>query len=154
MWGTRLIVQIVMHLTLPADGRLLPGTRRAVAGYLEALDLDEEQMHDVVLAVDEACANVIRHAFPGAAGRFRLRAEVVATQVDLEVEDDGVGFDAMAPRRQAGVWDTSGRGLHIIRQLMTSVELESPTEQGGTRVLMQRDRSAPVVGAGAVAAAG
>ena len=132
--------QLVLQLELPADARLLPRTRNAVAGYLEDVGAEPDERADVVLALDEACANVIRHAFPhGATGTIRLRAEIGADAVTVQVEDDGVGFDALeATRREPLPEDTSGRGLHMIRTLMTTVQLESPTETGGTRLRMQK----------------
>ena len=132
--------QLVLQLELPADARLLPRTRRAVAGYLEDVGAEPDDRADVVLALDEACANVIRHAFPdGARGTIRLRAEICDDAVTVQVEDDGVGFDAFeATRNEPDPEDTSGRGLHMIRALMTTVQLESPTETGGTRLRMQK----------------
>ena len=137
-------MRLLLQMELPADARLLPMTRRAMAEYLDEAGVTENERADLVLALDEACANVIRHAFPGAVGRFRLRAEVVATRVDVEVEDDGVGFDAEAPRRPPDPYDTSGRGLRMMRELMTSVELVSPTESGGTRVVMRKVLTLPI----------
>lgn len=133
-------MRLVLQLELPADARLLPRTRRAVAGYLEDVVPGAEHRADVVLALDEACANVIRHAFPdGTDGVIRLRAELSDVAVTVVVEDDGVGLDPFqVPLRSATPDSISGRGLHIIRQLMTSVQLESPTETGGTRLLMQK----------------
>jgi serine/threonine-protein kinase RsbW len=132
--------QLVLELELPADARLLPRTRKAVAGYLEEVGAQPEDRADVVLALDEACANVIRHAFPnGTVGTIRLRAEIGDDAITVQVEDDGVGFDALeATRREPDLEDTSGRGLHMIRTLMTTVQLESPTETGGTRLRMQK----------------
>ncbi len=132
--------QLVIELELPADASLLPRTRRAVAGYLEELGTGSEEQADVVLALDEACANVIRHAFPnGTRGTIRLRAEIGRDAVTVQVEDDGVGFNPLeAASREAGLEDTSGRGLSMIRQLMTTVHLESPTETGGTRLRMRK----------------
>lgn len=132
--------QLVLQLELPADARFLPRTRGAVSGYLEDAGAEPDDRADVVLALDEACANVIRHAFPsGAPGIIRLRAEIAEDAVTVQVEDDGVGFDALeATRREPGLKDTSGRGLQMIRTLMTTVQLESPTETGGTRLRMQK----------------
>lgn len=120
-------------------------TRRAMRVYLAQAGVPQEESADVVLALDEACANVIRHAFPGARGRIRLRADVVDGRADVRVEDDGVGFDAKAPRARPDVYDTSGRGLRMMRELMTSVDLESPTETGGTRVVMCKTLSGAVL---------
>lgn len=106
-------------------------------------------MDDVILALDEACANVIRHAFPDdREGSFRLVAEITDDLVRISVEDDGVGFSAdTIDLRRDGVAPeaTSGRGLEIIRQVMTSVEVRSPTESGvGTRLQMQKRLREPV----------
>ena len=66
----------VLQVALPANARMLPKTRQAVAGYLEEIVPESEDLHDVILALDEACANVVRHAFPGQSnGSYELRAE-------------------------------------------------------------------------------
>ena len=132
--------QLVLQLELPADARLLPRTRKAVSGYLQDVGAEPEATADVVLALDEACANVIRHAFPnGAPGTIRLRAEIGDDAVTVQVEDDGVGFDPFeATAHEPSLEATCGRGLQIIRTLMTTVQLESPTETGGTRLRMKK----------------
>lgn len=133
-------MHLVLELELPADARLLATTRRTLGGYLADVGADADERAEVVLALDEACVNVIRHAFPpGADGSLRVRVELDGTTVALEVEDDGRGFDAHGvDLREPGPDDVSGRGLRIIRALMTSVLLQSPTESGGTRLCMQR----------------
>jgi len=108
-------------------------------GYLEELGAGEEVSADIILALDEACANVVRHAFPEGDGSFRLSAELSGSEVVMQVEDHGVGFN---PYETTGLGveleATSGRGLRLIRQLMTNVEVESPMADGGTRLLMRR----------------
>lgn len=133
-------MHLVLELELPTDGRLLATTRQTLSGYLADVGADADERADVVLALDEACVNVIRHAFPpGVDGSLRVRVELDGQTVTLEVEDDGRGFDVGAvDLREAGPDDVSGRGLRIIRALMTSVRLQSPTESGGTRLCMKR----------------
>lgn len=140
-------MRVLMHLSLPVDGRMLPRTRRAVDGYLEELNLSPEERHDVILAIDEACANVIQHAFPdqreGTDGVIDLTAVMAEHEVNVTVEDHGVGIPPAAARRRelAPVGAVSGRGLQIIRELMTTVELET-NEAGGTRLTMSKQLSA------------
>lgn len=133
-------MRVRLQLELPADASLLPRTRWALAGYMEEFGAGPEVAGDVILALDEACANVVRHAFPnGGSGVYRLSADLNPHELVFEVEDDGVGFDPFEqvltePELQA----TSGRGLRLIRHLMTSVEVESPRPSGGTRLHMRK----------------
>ena len=136
-------MHLALQLTLPADARLVPRTRRVVASYLAELNVPEEDAADVLLAIDEACSNVLQHAFPKGAGHYQLRADLRPGEIVIEVEDDGVGFDALAHRPPADRLPISGRGLQVIRALMTTVEVESPTLLGGTRLRMSRQLPEP-----------
>ena len=131
-------MHLALQLTLPADARLVPRTRRVVAGYLAELEVPQEDAEDVLLAIDEACSNVLQHAFPEGAGHYQLRADLRPGEIVIEVEDDGVGFDALGHRPPADRLPLSGRGLQVIRAIMTTVEVESPTLLGGTRLRMSR----------------
>jgi serine/threonine-protein kinase RsbW len=135
-------MRLTLALTLPADERLLPTTRRFVASYLQAIGLPGDVTDEVILAMDEACSNVVKHAFPGGHGNYQVRADLRPEEIAIEVEDHGVGFDPMS-NRAGGVHSLAGRGLQIMRQLMTSVEVESPTASGGTRLCMRRRVATP-----------
>jgi anti-sigma regulatory factor (Ser/Thr protein kinase) len=69
-----------------------------------------------------------------------VRAEITDDEVRVLVEDDGVGLERWrvdTPAR-VDVDQTWGRGLHMIRALMTSVAVEPATEAGGTRLVMKK----------------
>jgi phosphoserine phosphatase RsbU/P len=127
-------MHLSVALSLPAEERLVPAARKAVGELLMAADLPEGAVDDVILALDEACSNVLQHAFPhGGPGSYELRADVRPGEVVIDVIDHGVGFDPM-DRRPAEIMDVTGRGFEIMRRVMTRVEVESPTLQGGTRL--------------------
>lgn len=133
-------MHLVLELELPADARLLATTRRTLGGYLTDVGAEADERADVVLALDEAFVNVIRHAFPpDAGGSLKVRVESDGATVLLVVEDSGTGFNPVeVDLRAVEPDDVSGRGLQIIRALMTSVRVQSPTETGGTRLCMER----------------
>jgi anti-sigma regulatory factor (Ser/Thr protein kinase) len=57
------------------------------------------------------------------------------------VEDEGIGLppeQATATAPPVDPWATSGRGLNIIRELMTSVAVETAPRRRGTRVEMRK----------------
>lgn len=105
---------------------------------MHEIGASDEQVDDIVLALDEACANVVRHAYVGGEeGEFRLVADISDEEVSIAVEDDGVGIGSLPvdPDEDA----VSGRGLQIIRRVMTDLEVRSPTERGsGTRLEMHK----------------
>jgi anti-sigma regulatory factor (Ser/Thr protein kinase) len=131
-------MRLALDLSLPAETRFIGATRRALTLYLYEFGAPAEIVDDIVLALDEACSNVLQHAFPdGQGGHYALRAELRPEEVLIEVVDRGVGFNPME-RRHGDLMDLSGRGFEVMRRLMTSVEVESPTATGGTRLRMSR----------------
>jgi serine/threonine-protein kinase RsbW len=133
-------MRLVVDLTLPTEARVITRTRRVVAGYLEDLGIESEVRDDIELALAEACTNVMLHAFPGAPTEsFHLSAEVGPREVRLVIEDTGVGLPPeRAERDVLDLTATSGRGLHMIRELMTDVAVEPGPHDRGTRLVMRR----------------
>lgn len=135
-------MRLALDLNLPADSRLLGATRAVLATYLMELGTPPAIVDDVVLAMDEACSNVLQHAYPdGGDATFIVRAGLAPDEILIEVVDEGVGFDMMAQPRgpdRAGMLASRGRGLDLMRRLMTTVEVESPTPTGGTRLRLVR----------------
>jgi anti-sigma regulatory factor (Ser/Thr protein kinase) len=130
-------MHLLLALNLPAEERLVPAARSAIAGFLLAAGVGEDTVDDIVLALNEACSNVLQHAFPiGHPGSYELRADFRPEEIVIEVSDQGVGFDAM-DLRSSGILDLNGRGLDIMRRVMTSVEVESPRQGGGTRLRLR-----------------
>jgi anti-sigma regulatory factor (Ser/Thr protein kinase) len=81
------------------------------------------------------------HAFPiDRADCFHLTAEIDDDSVTLVVEDTGVGLPLSRVERGPDIdlTATSGRGLHIIRELMTDVAVETGPSRRGTRLEMRK----------------
>jgi PAS domain S-box-containing protein len=115
---------------LGANPRELATLRRAIAEWATRAGASAETCEDVVLAVNEAVANAMEHAYgPGDA-----RVEVAARRS---------GLGALAVQvRDFGHWragrpdDGGGRGLTLIRNLMDDVTVD--TTPNGTVVHMTR----------------
>lgn len=128
-----------LELTFPAHARYLVLARLSIAGIAPVAGLGADDLADLKLAVTEACANVVRHAYPAdAQGEVRLRIDVEQGRVLIEVSDTGCGMDAA---RVEG-WDPSelreqGMGLSIVRSVVDDVEIESPPG-GGTVVRLHK----------------
>jgi serine/threonine-protein kinase RsbW len=78
-------------LVFPRETLSIPVMRRVLGDTLSRLGLDEECISDLLLAVTEACTNVLRHAGPGF--RYEVVARVGRSRCELQVLDNGRGFD-------------------------------------------------------------
>jgi serine/threonine-protein kinase RsbW len=78
-------------LVFPRETISVPVMRRVLGETLDTLGVDAECVADLLLAVTEACTNVLRHSGPGF--RYEVTAMVGAHCCVLEVVDNGRGFD-------------------------------------------------------------
>jgi serine/threonine-protein kinase RsbW len=121
-----------VEIEIPAAAPGVPLVRHALRGLLSGLDVDDDVIADIALAVTEACTNAVVHAYIGAPGDGTIN--VIATHADgslaVTVRDHGGG---MTPRV-----DTPGLGvgLPVIAAIAESVEIGTP-EGGGTEVRMR-----------------
>jgi anti-sigma regulatory factor (Ser/Thr protein kinase) len=95
----------------------------------------------VILATREAVLNAVRHGHRGNLDKtLRLKYLVTPTEVLVEVEDEGFGFNPdCIPDAVAGWQDHQprGRGLFLMRSYMSWISF-NPT---GNRVTLCRQRS-------------
>lgn len=138
-----------IRMTVRADARMLGCVRRLVRGYLEAFDTAPQRIAEVVLAVDEACANSIRHAYGGESEEcFSLEFRSNERGLEIELEDTGETAPpertgaTLAARSGSGELRPGGLGIPLIRQVFDDVEFLAGTPRGN-RVIMRLDRGKP-----------
>jgi anti-sigma regulatory factor (Ser/Thr protein kinase) len=102
-----------MQELLPATLDSVGTARRAVRRFAQDLEVDLDGM---VLAVSEAVANAVAHAYADEAGTIELSAAASPLEVTVTVRDHGRGLEHDG---QPG----AGYGLLIIRRLAQHVEL-------------------------------
>src|SRR5271156_4959955 len=107
----------------------LTDIRHQLAAWMRTATIPDDRVADIVLAVNEACANSIEHGYRGRKpGRVRVEGENDGARVHLRVIDSGSWKAAPA---DPGV---RGRGLLLIRAVSDWLEMEcTPT---GTTVDM------------------
>ncbi len=131
-------MRLHVDLTVPTEARLISQTRRVFTGYLEEMGVDEDDVSDVGVALSEACSNVLRHAYDAESESFHLSADFWPDEIVVVVEDHGVGIPPGSGSAHHDVEATSGRGLHLIKELMTSVTFETMPSRQGTRLQMRK----------------
>ena len=123
-----------MNLTLPPVSSSLPDLRRAVPGTLG--DVSEDIVADVLLALDEAVSNAVRHG-SGAGEPVMVTVESDGEWIEMSVRDGGpTPRLPRLPAEPPPVLHTGGRGLWLILQLVDEVRLQRVGT--GTRLTMRR----------------
>ena len=108
---------------MPSDPRFLAIARAAVGELGRIYGLPDEECRGVALAVDEALANIIRHAYKNRDDqRIEFNCDVNAEQMEFTLLDRGEPPD---PARICGQpldeFSLSGRGTHLIKAIMDEV---------------------------------
>jgi len=104
--------------------------------------LDEEDAFQVQLAVDEACTNVIEHAYEGQGGPMELQCRREGPDLRVTIRDLGRPFDPSAVRQpdlDAPLRDRQigGLGLLFMHTLMDQVQFTFDKDEGNTLVMVK-----------------
>jgi serine/threonine-protein kinase RsbW len=108
-----------LELTLPARPENVAVVRHALGGFGDALDVPDQALADIKLAVTEACTNVVVHAYPDGDGPLGISAWVRDQHLTVVVHDEGCG---LLPRPDS---PGLGLGLPLIATLADTLELGS-----------------------------
>ncbi|OGO25178.1 MAG: hypothetical protein A2W33_09690 [Chloroflexi bacterium RBG_16_52_11] len=106
--------------------------------------LDHKSVYEVLLAVDEACCNIIDHAYGGEGiGEVQCTVDVGEGEITVILKDRGQPFNpdkVSSPKLNAPLEKVKSRGagLYLIRNLMDKVDYESTPGNGNTLTLRKR----------------
>jgi sigma-B regulation protein RsbU (phosphoserine phosphatase) len=133
----------VLELRVPARPDSLREIRDRVRGWLEEHGCNPECAADVVMAIDEACQNVIRHAYRGdPEGEIELGIEKSGADLVVSIRDFAPPVDPERVRpRDLDDVRPGGIGTHLIREVMDRTEFVRP-ESGPGNVLRMVKRIA------------
>ena len=116
-------------LCLPRDSSTLSVVRHISASALDELGVVAEEVGDVILALTEAAANVVKHS--GADDQYEVHLVIENNTCEIRVVDSGRGFDSdTLGVNMAGPSEERGRGMALMAALVDSVRFESRPEAG------------------------
>ena len=135
-----------LNFTVAADPARLQDARETVREHVARYCSDESVVSDVVLAIEEACSNAMRHS--GSRDPIDVSLCFDGDCLRVTVRDRGHGFDVEAfdPDRLPDAAADCGRGLFLISHLCDEMELCC---SGGTEVRLLKRLSGAAAGGGA-----
>lgn len=132
------------QLNLPGHAQSLIMVRRAVEAAATSCGFAKEQTQDIVLAVDEACQNVVRHAYDGqGVGDIVVDLRREKGEFLVLIRDFAVAIDPeQIKSRDLDDVRPGGLGVHFIREIMDNMDyLPSPDGQGNLLRLKKQIRA-------------
>ena len=129
-------------ITIPCAKTNLQQVRNFIIEILKAEKLSDLEIHSMVLAVDEVCANIIIHSNNCSPEQsIEVTLETKKDRVEYEVIDNGLGFDIrqypepdlkeiIKTKRKGGV------GLMLVKRIMD--EIDFYTTQGKSVVKLTK----------------
>ena len=120
-----------LELSLAAESRSLATLRRVLGRWLKAAGAGETEIYETLVAVGEASANAIAHAYPTGEASFEVEASRAGPDLEVTVRDFGHWRPARGEERR--------RGLTLMEQLMEDVTIDKA--ETGTTVVLRRSLS-------------
>ncbi|MBN2388538.1 MAG: ATP-binding protein [Anaerolineales bacterium] len=127
----------------PAHFDQLDAIRRFVTQAARDVGLAEKDVCAVEMAVDEACSNIIEHAYRSSKGVIECTCECADDALTVVLRDYAAPFDpANVPppdlsddleERKIG-----GLGVYLMRQLMDEIHYETDATTGNVLTMVKR----------------
>ncbi len=119
------------HFKFTADSENFARFRPELRQLLEQSGLDQKKIDQVLLSVQEALTNILRHCYHGEAKEITLIFAEDAEKITVTLEDSGQKFDLTKradpkiPREEPG-----GLGIYFIKQSMDKVIYDESCKTG------------------------
>lgn len=131
-------------LTITNETRNLSTVRTNVNEVLAESTFDVNMRNKIIVAVDEALANVVEHAYEGESGEIVVTVELTSEFLRVQICDNGVEFDP--GERLNSTIDIhdhirkglkGGLGLFLMRQIMDEVHFAQDSEWTNELVMVK-----------------
>jgi anti-anti-sigma factor len=139
--------KVTRDLTVVAQDTQLGRVRDFVVEVCESAGFSPREVSNTKLAVDEACTNIIKHAYDGydQPGNITVIAEIGSGKVKFRLQDRGKHFDFSGVKdpdldQYVETGRKGGFGVFLINRLMDGVEYHT-TDSGNELVLTKRSQA-------------
>lgn len=132
----------------PGRFESLEAIREFISEAAREAGLSDREVYAVKLAVDEACSNIIEHAYRGQSrGEIECQCAIDPDRLIIVLRDQGQRFDPASVPEPDLTTDlearqTGGLGLYLMHRLVDDVRFESD-ESGNTLILVKRRPALP-----------
>lgn len=133
----------MQYKTFPGNYQSLEAISEFIVEQAEQASFSPKEVYAIQTAVDEACANIIDHAYGGEnKGEIEIKISKIKNGLRIILQDNGEPFDpAEVPEPDITspleIRKERGLGIFFMRQLMDKVLFEFSQKEGNTLTLVK-----------------
>ncbi len=129
------------EIKIPAKTENLETIRNFIISATRSLSFHEDEMNKILLAVDEACSNVIRHAYHFKENLMKVNLRIEASRLTVTIIDHGKSFNPQKVQtpemdKYLKSYKVGGLGMLLMKKLMDEVEYDiKPNSQNKVKLI-------------------
>jgi len=129
--------------TFPGRYDSLTNISKFVLEVAKEAGFNNSQLYQIELAVDEACSNIIDHAYGGESkGEIECSVFIQNDSLKITLRDQGVPFkpnNVPNPKIGAPLDEVQSRGVgfFLMKKLMDEIDYQSSTKSGNVMTLIK-----------------
>jgi len=126
-------------ITIPSHPKYLSIVRSVTGKIAQIYEITEPLTEDMKLAVDEACANVIKHAYRGdRTKKIVLKYKITKKSFNVIIEDSGIKAQAdLIKGRNLDDIRPGGLGIHFIKRVFDVFQFDETKKKGNRLILIK-----------------
>lgn len=132
-------METIFKKEIPSDPDLMPEVEQFVFETAQKVQLNEDKLNNISLAVAEAISNSMKHGNKN----DKTKTVTITIKADDEkmiviLKDQGAGFDPKDipdPTKPENILKDSGRGIHIMRSLLDDLKFNFTPD--GTEIILE-----------------
>ncbi len=128
-----------IHLKIKSHPENLKQVRKIISDATSEISFSKEDSGSIILAVDEACSNIIRHSYKNDHTKeIQISIEATSASLAISIIDKGKKFDINSIKsRDITQLKPGGLGLYIIQHVMDHVQFKH-TPEGYNQLTMMK----------------
>jgi serine/threonine-protein kinase RsbW len=130
-----------LTLTIPSKTEQLLDVRKFISDAAKGFGFSDDEISNIVLAVDEACTNIIKHAYNYSSDQtINVVVKMKRPEFEILIADRGKHFNpnnVVMPdmQRYLQQYKRGGLGMYLMRKLMDKVEYRIQPTQNVVRMI-------------------
>jgi serine/threonine-protein kinase RsbW len=125
-----------LELRILSHTKNLRTVREFIFNAATNFGFDDSITNKIVLAVDEACTNIIKHAYHSVDNKpIELSINTIKDTFEIDIRDYGDSFDPAAVKSPVmpeyiKKYNKGGLGMYLMRSLVDKIEYHNNSSQG------------------------